>query len=68
MRKWYMPLTVLGLGGLGLLFMTERGRDGLRSAARNLHRAPDALVGWTELAERELDCMQIALKSVAEAP
>jgi len=66
MRKWYMPLTVLGLGGLGLLFMTERGRDGLRWAARNLHRAPDALLGWNELAERELDRIQMALNRVAE--
>lgn len=31
MRKWYVPLTILGLGGLGLLFVTERGQQAVRS-------------------------------------
>jgi len=31
MRKWYVPLTMLGLGGLGLLFVTERGQQAVRS-------------------------------------
>ena len=67
MRKWYMPLTLLGLSGLGLLFLTDRGRQGLRWAARNAHRAPDALLDWNEVAQRELDRIQGALERVADS-
>ena len=35
MRKWYVPLTMLGLGGLGLLFVTERGQQVVRSLLGN---------------------------------
>jgi hypothetical protein len=67
MRKWYIPITVLGLGGLGMLFLTERGRQGLRWAAQNLHRAPESLLEWNEAAQRELDRIQLALNRVAES-
>ena len=67
MRKWYMPLTVLGIGGLSLLFLTERGRRGLRWAAHTLHRAPDTLLDWNEAAQRELDRIQNALERVADS-
>lgn len=63
MRKWYLPLAVLGISGLGLLVMTERGRCILRWVADNLHRA----VEWNEAAQRELDRIQIALNRVAES-
>jgi len=29
MRRWYVPLTVLGLAGLGALILTQRGRQAL---------------------------------------
>ncbi len=66
MRKWYWPLAVLGLGGIGALLLTSTGRRGLRWVASNLHRAPDALAGWNENAQRELDRIQVALNRVAE--
>jgi hypothetical protein len=55
MRKWYVPLTVLGLSGVGLL----------RWLGQNLRRAPEALVTWNETAQRELDRIQTALNRVA---
>lgn len=67
MRRWYVPLTMLGLGGLGLLFLTDRGRQTLRWAAANLHRAPEALLDWNQVAQRELDRIQLALNRVAES-
>jgi len=67
MRKWYVPLAVLGLGGLGALLLTENGRRGLRWAVANAHRAPKALLDWNEAAQRELDRIQTALNRVAES-
>ena len=66
MRKWGLPLTVLGVSGLGLLFLTARGRQGLRWAARNVHRAPETLLSWNDVAQHELDRIQSALNRVAE--
>ena len=63
MRRWYLPLAVLGIGSLGVLFMTQRGRQTLRWITENLQRA----VEWNEAAQRELDRIQIALNRVAES-
>jgi len=67
MRNWYLPVTVLGLGGLGVLFLTERGRYAMRWAYHNLHRAPGTLLEWNETAQRELDRIQNALNRVADS-
>ena len=67
MRKVYLPLTVLGLGGLGWLFLTERGRQALRWLGENLEQGPGRLLEWNEAAQRELDRIQIALNRVAES-
>ena len=40
MRKWYVPLTMLGLGGLGLLFVTERGQQAVRSLLETVTDVP----------------------------
>ena len=63
MRRWYVPLAVLGVGGIGLLFLTDRGRQAVRWIAENLSHAAE----WNEAAQRELDRIQIALNRVAES-
>ena len=65
MSKWYVPLTVAGVSGVGLFFLTARGRAALRWMWENLHQAPDALLEWNETAQRELDRIQRALNRVA---
>ena len=67
MRKWYVPLTLVGLSGLGVLFLTERGRKALRWTFENIHRAPESFLGWNEAAQRELDRIQTALNRVADS-
>ncbi len=67
MRRWYVPLTLLGLGGLGWLFLTERGRLFARWAADHVHEAPDRFLEWNEAAQRELDRIQMALNRVADS-
>ena len=65
MRKWYVPLTLAGLGGLGVLVLTERGRAVLRWVYENVHRAPEALLDWDAAAQQEFDRIQAALARVA---
>ncbi len=67
MRKLYVPLTVLGLSGLGWLFLTERGQQAIRWIAENLRSGPDKFLEWNEAAQRELDRIQVALNRVAES-
>ena len=67
MRKWILPIAaLLGVGGVSALLLTESGRRGIRWAATNLHRAPEAFADWNEVAQRELDRIQDALNQVAE--
>ncbi len=67
MRKWTMPLTLLGLGGLGYLILSERGQKALRWVADNVSRGPKKFLEWNESAQRELDRIQDALNRVAES-
>ncbi len=67
MRKVYVPLTLVGLGGLGWLLLTDRGREVLRWITENMQRGPDRLLEWNEAAQRELDRIQTALNRVAES-
>ncbi len=67
MRKWYVPVTVIGVSSLGVFFLTERGRKIMRWAMENIHRAPDTLLEWNEAAQHKLDSIQSALNRVAES-
>jgi hypothetical protein len=67
MRKWYLPITLLGAGGLGLLFLTDRGRGAFRWIGQNLWHGPQRWAEWNEIAQRELDRIQTALNRVAES-
>jgi len=66
MRRYYLPLTVLGLAGVGLLLFSDRGRQTMRWIAENFEDAPDTLLGWNEAAQRELDRLQAAVNQLAE--
>jgi len=66
MRRWYLPMTVVGLGGLGVLLFTERGRRSLEWLMEQLPDAPRHFAEWNETAQRELDRIQAALDEVAK--
>ena len=66
MKKWYMPLTVLGLGGLGVLFGTEKGRETVRRVARTLDDAPERISEINATLDDELANIQSALNNVAK--
>jgi len=66
MRRWYVPLTVLGLGSLGALLLTERGRSVLRTIFERFQQAPDKLLEMNDTLQSELDRIQAALDQIAE--
>lgn len=66
MKKWFLPLTVLGVGGLGALFLSEPGRKALHWVNKRMDEAPERMADWNETAQLELDRIQKALNQVAE--
>jgi len=66
MNKWFLPLAVFGLGGLGLLALSDRGIEMLEVAARKLRQAPENFLDWNDAAQSELDRLQQALERVAQ--
>jgi hypothetical protein len=66
MRRWYLPITVLGLGGIGALLMTERGRNVLRKLLERFWHAPE-LLDWEGSLDSELDRIQTALDCIADS-
>ncbi len=67
MKKWALPLAVLGLGSVGALAFTRRGRQAIGWMLDNLEEAPERIADWNEAAQRELDNIQSALNSVADS-
>ncbi|MGH9524125.1 MAG: hypothetical protein ACRD3E_16505 [Terriglobales bacterium] len=67
MRKWTVPLAVLGLGGLGYLVLSDQGQRAIRWIADNISRGPDKFLEWNAAAQRELDRIQVALNRVSES-
>ena len=67
MRRWYVPLTVLGLGGIGALLLSERGRAVARRIVASLSRSPEAWLEWNGNFEDELEHIRTALNQIAES-
>ncbi len=67
MRKWYVPLTMLGLGGLGLLFVSERGQQAVRWMLDNFEDAPDPMAAFNHAVENELARIESALDEIQES-
>ncbi len=67
MRKWAVPLTVAGLGGLGALLLSERGRQALRWAWERFNEAPQRFAAFNDSAQQELDRIQATLNEIADS-
>ena len=67
MRKWFVPLTVLGVGGIGAFLLTDKGRETMRRWRARLEEGPERWGEWNENAQLELERIQDALQRVAES-
>ncbi len=67
MRKWFVPLTVLGVGGIGAFLLSDKGRDTLRRWQALFDEAPERWDEWNENAQLELERIQTALNQIAES-
>ncbi len=67
MRRWYLPLTVLGLGSLGAFLLSEWGQAVLRNLLDKFEQAPDRLLEWNDNLQSELERIQTALDQIAES-
>ncbi|MDR3765261.1 MAG: hypothetical protein P4M01_14325 [Acidobacteriota bacterium] len=64
-RKWTIPLALAGLGGVGAVLMSGRGRKLLqRIALHSAQEAEELSAAWTEAAQRELDQLQQAVREL----
>ena len=66
MRKWYVPLALLGMGGVGALVLSEPGRRAMRWMWDHAHEAPEALADFNHRVDEELDRIQTALNRLAD--
>ncbi len=67
MRRWYLPLTVLGLGSLGAFLLSEWGQAVLRNLMEKFEQAPDRLLEWNDSLQAELERIQAALDQIADS-
>jgi hypothetical protein len=67
MSRWYLPLTVLGLGSLGVLFGTDRGRRALERASDFLEDLPQDYSEWMDMTDREIAEIQSAVNQIADS-
>jgi len=66
-RKWTISLTLAGLGGVGAMLFSPRGRKLIRSAAGRLGVTPGRLAAWNVSAQNELDHIQQAVKELEQS-
>lgn len=66
-RSWTIPLTFAGLGGLGAMLLSGRGRKRMRFAEERLRASPGRLAAWDDCAQTELDDIQRAVKELTRA-
>ena len=67
LRKWTIPLTLVGLGGLGAMLLSERGRKLIRSGAQRLRATAERRPAWSGSAQEELDHIQQALNELEQS-
>lgn len=66
MRKWYVPLTIVGIGGLGAFLLSEPGRKTRQWIERYVRWDSQGRLEWNDAAEAELQRLQVTLSALAD--
>jgi hypothetical protein len=64
MRKWTLPLTVVGLSGLGAVLLSKRGRKHVGFTPERSGENTGRLVAWNDSATDELHQIQQAVEEL----
>jgi hypothetical protein len=67
MRKWLVPLMVVGVGSLGAFFLTDKGRTAVRRWTSYLDEAPEHWEDWNDAARAEMERIQNTLNQIAQS-
>lgn len=67
LRNWYVPLAVLGVFGLGVLLISDRGRHAIRLLAAKFEDAPNALHDLNRALQDEVERLQAVVNQIAES-
>jgi hypothetical protein len=67
MKNWLLPITVLGVSGLGLLLSTEKGREQLRGFFERMSEHGDPFGQFNKFLDEQLNTIQRTLDTVAHA-
>jgi hypothetical protein len=67
MRRWFLPLTVLGLGSIGAFFLSERGRNTLRAMLDKFQESPEDWGDLNNSVQSELNRIQATLDRISES-
>jgi hypothetical protein len=64
-KKWFVPAALMGMGGMGLLLLSDRGRSAMRWARHRFQDAPEQLQDWNERVQQEVTRIQQQLDELA---
>ena len=67
MRKLFVTLAVLGVGGVGAFLYTDKGRETARRWMARLQNAPERWDEWNESAQEELENIRTAVNQIAQS-
>jgi hypothetical protein len=67
MRKWFVSLTVLGVGGIGAFLLTDKGRETVRHLLAKFEEAPERWEDWNDGVQAELERIQATLNQIAKS-
>jgi len=63
MRKWWIPVTVLGLAGLGALLLSPRGKRALAWLTETFADAPELFLNQSTL--QDIERLRVAVDRLA---
>jgi hypothetical protein len=67
MKNWFIPIAVVGLSGLGLLCISEKGQEKVQQLFDRITRGDDPLSEFSSFLDQQLTSIQRSLDHLAEA-